>query len=302
MDEPITHLAGRDVPARTAALPLWNAAVTAGVAATEALRTFRGVPFRVDDHLDRLFASARGLDVDPPVTRDALGDVVRRVCRHNAPLTERGELRVGVFLSAGPVAAYHPDGRIDGGGPDGPPTVGVHTTPLRADRWAKRYADGVRLVIPATRQIPAACLDPRLKIRSRAHWRVAERQAHAADPDAAALLLHLDGTVAETTTGNVLAVRGDTLLSPPSGGILNGVSRDITRALGESPGLTYREVPLTPADLHAADEVLLTNTPVCLLPVVALDGTPVGGGRPGPAFRSLLAAWVREVGLDFTAG
>ena len=291
---PIAHLRGRDLPARDAALPLWDAAVTGGAAATEALRTFRGVPFRVEPHLDRLFASARGLGIEPPIARDALAGVVHRVAARNAPLAAGGEVRVGVFLSAGPVAAYHPEGVADG-----PPTVGVHTAPLGADRWEKNYVAGLRLVIPPTRQIPAACLDPRLKVRSRAHWRVAERQARGTDPDAAALLLHLDGTVAETTTGNLLVVRGRTLLSPPSAGILNGVSRDVTRELGEARGFVYREEPLTPADLHAADELLLTSTPVGLLPVVAVDGTPIGDGRPGPVFTDLLAAWVELAGVDF---
>jgi branched-subunit amino acid aminotransferase/4-amino-4-deoxychorismate lyase len=59
--------------------------------------------------------------------------------------------------------------------------------------------------------------------------------------------------------------------------------------------------PLWPADVAAADEVLLASTSPCLLPVVRLDGRPLGDGRPGPIFRQLLAAFSREVGLDIAA-
>jgi branched-subunit amino acid aminotransferase/4-amino-4-deoxychorismate lyase len=65
--------------------------------------------------------------------------------------------------------------------------------------------------------------------------------------------------------------------------------------------LSFSETPLTRTDVAAADEILLTSTPNCLLPVTRFDGLPIGGGRPGPLFGRLLAAWSRDVGLDIAA-
>ena len=160
----------------------------------------------------------------------------------------------------------------------------------------------MRLVVPPTRQIPAACLDPHIKTRSRLHWRIAARQAAAVDPAARPLLLHLDGTVAETDTGNVLSVRGTTIRTPPTAGTLAGVTAAVTRALAAGLGYDWREEPLTVDDLCAADECLMTSTTPVLLPVVRVDGRPVGGGAVGPAFGELRAAWGRLVGAELSSG
>lgn len=285
-DRPIASLGGRLLPAADACLPLDDGLVTGGAAVTERLRTFGGVPFAVDRHLDRLERSAAAAFIDLPGPREELAEAIAAVVRHNFPLLKRtggpgDELSVGLFVSAG--------------SPGGPSITGVTTTVLEAGRFAADYRDGVRLVVPATRQIPAACLDPHIKTRSRLHWRIAARQAAALDPGARPLLLHLDGTVAETDTGNVLSVRGRTISVPPLAGTLEGVTQAVTRELATDLGFHWEERPLTVADLCAGDEALITSTTPTLWPVVRIDGRPVGAGTVGPTFQELTAAWERLI-------
>ncbi|QDT14705.1 aminotransferase class IV [Alienimonas californiensis] len=286
IDEPLAYLGGRLLPAAEAALPLDDGLVTGGAAVTERLRTFGGVPFAVDRHLDRLERSAAAAFIDLPGPREELAEAIAAVVRHNFALLERtggpgDELSVGLFVSAG--------------SPGGPSVAGVTTTVLEAGRFAADYQDGVRLVVPATRQIPAACLDPHIKTRSRLHWRIAARQAAAIDPGTRPLLLHLDGTVAETDTGNVLSVRGRTIRTPPRAGTLEGVTQAVTREVATDLGFQWEERPLTVADLCAGDEALVASTTPTLWPVVRIDGRPVGAGTVGSVYRTLTTAWERLV-------
>ncbi|HEY6564517.1 MAG TPA: aminotransferase class IV, partial [Pirellulaceae bacterium] len=156
-----------------------------------------------------------------------------------------------------------------------------------------------RLVISETRQVSPRKWPPELKCRRRMHYYLAAREARARDPAARALLLDLDGFVSEASTANVFAyIQDEGFVSPLRSKILPGVTLDVLRDLAGDLGWTFRERDLLPADLCAADEVLLCSTSPCLLPVVSLDGQPIGHGRPGPAFHRLLRAFGNGVGVD----
>ena len=282
---PLASLNGRRIPFAEASLPLDDALVAGGAALTERLRTFGGVPFAVEAHLARMRAGAAAAYIPLPADFDRAGGEIAAVVRHNYELCGPGEeLGVGAFLSAG--------------SPGGGAVFGVHTSVIEPGRFSADYRNGVRLVVPATRQIPAACLSPHVKTRSRLHWRIAAEQAKAIDPAARPLLLHLDETVAECDVGNVLAVRGRTLISPPAGGILGGVTAAVTRELAAELGFAWEERPLTVPELCDGDECLLAGTTAVLLPVVRVDGAAVGSGRPGPAFAGLRGRWERHVGAE----
>ncbi|MEZ6071016.1 MAG: aminotransferase class IV [Pirellulales bacterium] len=122
--------------------------------------------------------------------------------------------------------------------------------------------------------------------------------AHS-EPGARALLLDEAGFVNETSTANIVAVCGDnTLVSPPETDVLHGISMAEVRELADRMGLEWTARPLLLDELAAADELLLTSTPYCLLPCCRLNGQPIGSGAPGPVYARLLAAWSNEVGLD----
>jgi branched-subunit amino acid aminotransferase/4-amino-4-deoxychorismate lyase len=179
------------------------------------------------------------------------------------------------------------------------PVVAMHTYPLPFRLWAEKYETGQSLVTTEIEQVPPGCWPPGLKCRSRMHYYLADRRAAQIDPAARALLLDAGGNVTEASTANIAVFRpGDGLLSPPRTKVLEGISLAEVVGLAAAQGIPAAERDLRPGDVASADEVLLTSTPSCLVPVTRLDGRPIGDGRPGPVYRRLLAAWSEEVGLD----
>jgi branched-subunit amino acid aminotransferase/4-amino-4-deoxychorismate lyase len=153
----------------------------------------------------------------------------------------------------------------------------------------------------SVRQVPDACWPVQAKVRSRLHYYLADREAHAAEPGSRAVVCHLDGRVSETSTANIAVVRHGTILTPPPSDALTGVSLRCAETLAATLGIAWQARSLTDADLTGADEILLTSTPNCILPATRFNGRAVGTGRPGPIYQSLLAAWSSLVGLDIAA-
>ena len=298
---------GRVVSRAELALPLGDAGFVLGATVTEQLRTIRGRLFLVDEHLARLQESLAVVGIVPSVTLATIGAAAEAVAAHNhaVAVAARGgstgsgpdvgpDLGLVVFVTPGDLPAQHE-------GHGSPPRVVVHTFPLAFRLWADAYDRGLSLRTVATRQVPDACWPVHAKVRSRLHYHLADREAHAAETGARAVLEHLDGRISETSTANLAVVANGVITVPPPADALGGVSLAFVRRLAERLEIPWRERSLRAADLAAADEILLTSTPSCILPATRFDGEPVGSGDPGPVFRRLLAAWSDDVGLDIAA-
>src|SRR5262249_53948442 len=141
-----------------------------------------------------------------------------------------------------------------------------------------------------------------LKCRSRMHYYLADRLAAQAEPGSRALLLDEDGFVCETSTTNVAAFFHDTgVVSPRPEKVLPGISLQVAEELASDFGIGWSHRDFRPDELTRADEVFVTSTPNCILPVTRLNGRPIGAGRPGPVFTRFLAAWNKLVGVDVAA-
>jgi len=291
---------GRFVDAVDLAVPVGDAGFVLGATVTEQLRTFHGRLFLVAEHLQRLAASLAAVGIAPGVSSDALADAAERVAASHVagddpvaggdPATS-GDVGLVIFVTPGDLPSQH-------GGRGSAPRVMIHAFPLAHVLWAHAYEQGVALRSVTVQQVPEACWPLHAKVRSRLHYFLADREAHAAEPGARAVVAHADGRISETSTANVALVVDGTVLSPPADDALPGVSLAFARRLAEREGIPWRERPLTAADLAGAAEILLTSTPSCILPATRFDGRPVGTGVPGPVYRRLLAAWSADVGLD----
>jgi branched-chain amino acid aminotransferase len=297
MPEPLAYLNGEFLPQAAAHLPLHDAGFVFGATVTDLCRTFRQQLYRWPDHLARFRRSCAATHIHLPVSDEELMRHATDLVLHNAALLGPGqELALVVFATPGPVGYY---AGLGGGVGDGPGTFGMHTFPLPFARYRRLFLEGAHLVVPPTRHVPAACVDPRVKQRSRLHWWLADREAARAEPGAIALLLDLDGHVTETAGANFLVVRAGTVLSPPPQAVLGGVSLQVVRELCDQAGIPFAERSLPLADCLTADEALLTSTPYCLAGVSRIDGTPLPW--PGPMFQKLLALWSAAVGVDIAA-
>jgi branched-chain amino acid aminotransferase len=287
MDNLWAHFNGKWISASELHVAVDDVGFLLGATVTERLRTFRHQVFRLDEHLRRLRRSLEIVRLDVEAIVPCVARAVPEfVVRNRGLITQDDDWSLTAFVTPGVAGS-------------GNPTVCVHGLPLQFQQWAEKYDAGLPVVISDIRQVPSECWPAELKCRSRMHFYLADRVAAAQRPGARAVLLDEDGYVAESTTANVLAYRaGEGLVSPPRQHILAGVSLGVVQELATRLGIPFVMRPLAVEEFRAADEVMLASTSVCLLPVVECDGTPIGGGKPGPVFHQLLAAWSELVGVD----
>ncbi|MGE0537490.1 MAG: aminotransferase class IV [Pirellulales bacterium] len=296
MSEPLVYLNGKLLPASQAHLAIYDAGVVLGATVTEMTRTFGHEPFRLDDHLARLFRALRYVRLDIGLSHAELAARSRELLTNNLPAVDpRDDLGLIHFVTAGEYATYAGSA---GGAARTTPTVCMHTFPLPWELWAKRLRQGMHLVTPSIRHVPPQCFDPKMKYRSRMHYFLADQEARLVDPEASALLLDLDGNLTETSGANFLLVERGTIVSPTLRNILPGISRATVIELAAELGIPFVERDVQVYSAINADEALVTSTPYCLLPVTKVNGVPIGDGSPGPIFRALQAAWSKRVGLD----
>lgn len=281
------YLNGRWIPDTELSIGVDDTGFLLGATVTERLRTFRGEVFRLDEHICRLKHSLEIVGLSAGAIASQVENAIKEfLARNKESLDPDDDWSIIAFATPGVPSA-------------GVPTVCVHGYPLPFAQWARHFESGVRLIVSDVMQMPSRTLPPELKCRSRMHFYLADQRAAASEPGARAVLLDEDGGVAETTTANLLVYRvGEGLISPTPKHILFGVSLGVIQEIAAQLDIPFVLRPLGLHDLLTADEALLTSTSVCLLPVVACDGQPIGLGTPGSMYRRLLAAWNELVGMD----
>lgn len=291
--ERVVSLNGSLVPEPEARISIFDSAVMLGDSLTESTRTFRHVPFRLDDHIRRLYLSLKVARVNPGVSPQELTQQTLALLDANRQLMgpdddcwivhniSRGLMKPG----PSPTQAN-------------PATIMIFTSPMDLRGWARYYTEGCHAVTSFSRAIPAQSLDARVKNRSRLFYTVADSEARLVDPDAQCVILDTDGYVSENKGGNLFAVQNGTVCTPTSENCLAGISRQTVLELASQLGIPARETRMLPYDLYTAEEVFFTSTPYCIMPATRFNGLPVGDGRVGPITQKLLAAWSQLVGMD----
>jgi branched-subunit amino acid aminotransferase/4-amino-4-deoxychorismate lyase len=293
VSEPLVYLNSEFLPASQARLPIYDAGFVLGATVTEQTRTFDRRPYRLDDHLDRFFRALHFTSIDIGCSRSELVQFAHTLIENNAALIDPGdELGLIYFATPGEYRTYAP------GPVRSAPTFCVHTFVLPYELWAAKLQCGAHLITPSIRHVPPQCIDPKMKYRSRMHFYLAEKEAQLVDTDASALLLDLDGNITETNAANFLMVACGTLMSPTTRNTLPGISRLTVIELAVELGIPFVEREIQVFDAVNANEVLLSSTPYCLMPVTRINGRTIANGQPGPIYRRLLDAWSRRVGLD----
>ena len=288
MTTPIAYFNGEWIAHDQLRLPIEDLGFQLGATIVERMRTFQSQAYRLDEHLQRLRHSLQvvGWDAERLVPEVAAATV--ELLARNAKLLAPGDdWGLAVFITPGRTTDA------------AQPTVCVRGYPLPFADWAAKFQAGVELAVVDIRQVPDNCWPSELKCRSRLHYYLADQQAAAKTPGARALVLDQDGNVGEATTANVVAhFASSGLVTPPREKVLPGVSQQVLFELADELNISHAQRDLTPVELATAAEVFLTSTSVCMLPVVRIDGQPVGQGRAGPIYQRLLAAWGEQVGVD----
>lgn len=271
---------GNVVPAEQARVSVLDNGFTFGDAVYETLRTYRGRPFHLDRHLERLRASAARLGFAAP-----FGDEV--FARQLDELLARAgneESYIRIILSRGEGDISYRFDRVTG------PTLVMVVKPFEPPP-ARDYAEGIAIVIASVRRNHPRALDPAIKSNNLLNNILAVREGQGRGA-AEAILLNDLGEVAEGASSNVFVVKGGRVSTPPlAAGILSGITRRIVLDLCGELGIPAREETLIAADLFGADEVFITSTTKEAAPVRSVDGKLVGTGRPGPVHQRILQAY-----------
>jgi branched-chain amino acid aminotransferase len=293
MPERVIYLNGQYVPESEARVSVLDRGFRWGDAVYDATRTFDGRLFKLEEHVERFFRSLRYARLDPRLDRAEIAAISEEVVRRNEPVRRAGDADylLTMQVSRGLVSGiYSPQGTV--------PTVTVYCLPLALATHARYYRDGAHVIVTATRRTPPEAVSPRAKVSNKMNHFQAEFEAKAVDPDAFALMLDTEGNIAESSGSDFLFVSNGVLRVPQRRTHLTGVSLLTAVELAEKQGLDVDEGAFTMFDLYQAEEAMLTASTYCLLPVVKVNGLPLGDGRPGPVVAGLLRAWSDLVGVD----
>ncbi|MEI7781648.1 MAG: branched-chain-amino-acid transaminase [Planctomycetota bacterium] len=280
----IIFMNDRLVPEEEARVSVFDHGLLYGDGVFEGLRSYAGRVFRLDAHLDRLWASARAICLEIPLPKETVAKAVNDTLAANK--LPDGYVRLIVTRGAGSLG-------LDPNRTKNPQVIVIADTISLYP--AEFYSQGLKIVTAATQRVQSAALSPRIKSLNYLNNIMAKLEGLRAGC-VEALMLNHKGEVAECTGDNVFVVRSGKLLTPPpDAGILEGITRNAVMELAHAAGIDCREATLTRHDLYTAEECFLTGTAAEVIPVVDIDGRAIGTGRPGPVTARLTGDFHRLV-------
>jgi branched-chain amino acid aminotransferase len=274
------YIDGEWFPRESARISVFDHGLLYGDGVFEGIRVYSRRIFRLDAHVQRLYASARALALRVPMQADAMASLVREAVARNH--CENGYVRLVVTRGAGELG-------ID---PRSCPRASVIVIVTDVSVYARDlYAHGIRVITSATRQVSHDAVDARIKSLNYLKNILGKIDADNAGAHEA-ILLNGAGFVAECTADNLFVVQRGRLLTPsPRDGALEGITRAAILQLACDAGIAAGEERLTRFDLYTADECFVTGTGAEVMPVATVDGRPVGEVVPGPVTRRLSDAF-----------
>ncbi len=291
------YLSGELVAEADAKISIFDSAVMLGDTVTESTRTFRHIPFKLKQHIDRLYQSLKVTRIDVGMSAEQMMELTLDVLKQNeACYGPEEDCWIVHNISRGlSIAGADPTVQ------SGQATVMIFTQPMDLRSWASFYSKGCHAVTAMSRIIPSQSLDARIKNRSRLAYTLAEMEVKLVDPLAQGVILDIDGNIAENKGSNLFCVQKGKLLTPTTDNCLAGISRETVLELADQLGIETHQCRLQPYDFYTADEIFFTSTPYCMMPATKFNGLPVGDGKVGEITRRLLNAWSELVGLDIVA-
>lgn len=267
---------GKYCSERDAKVSVFDHGLLYGDGVFEGIRAYHGRVFRLKEHIDRLFYSAKAILLELPMSHAALMKATVETCRKNN--IRDGYIRLVVTRGVGTLGLN-------------PNRCKKPSVIIIADKIQlyppEFYQRGLDLItVPTTRNLHSA-LNPAIKSLNYLNNILAKIEANNAGVEEA-IMLNAEGFVAECTGDNVFIVKNGALSTPPlSAGALYGITRQAVIELAEEAGLKVSEPNLTRYDLFNADECFITGTAAEIVPVVKIDGRVIGNGKPGAVTRRL---------------
>jgi branched-chain amino acid aminotransferase len=274
------YIDGKYYDEKNAKVSVFDHGLLYGDGIFEGIRVYSGRVFKLKEHIDRLFYSAKAILLTLPLTHAEIMRAAVATCRRNK--VHNGYIRLVVTRGIGTLGLN-------------PKSCKKPSVIIIADKIQLYpqgyYRNGLEIItVPTVRNLHSA-LNPAIKSLNYLNNVLAKIEANNGGCEEA-IMLNAEGFVSECTGDNVFIVKAGQLLTPPlSAGALYGITRSVVMELAKESGLVVGEPNLTRYDLFNADECFLTGTGAELIPVVKIDGRVVGTGKPGLATARLVTKY-----------
>ncbi|MCM3759734.1 branched-chain-amino-acid transaminase [Alkalihalobacillus oceani] len=284
MAEQWIYLNGEFVEKEDAKISVYDHGFLYGDGVFEGIRVYEGNVFRLKEHLDRLYDSAKSIMLEIPQTKEEMTGVLIETLRKNE--LQNAYIRLVVSRGVGNLG-------LDPSSCSNPQVIVI------AEELAlfpkELYESGLEIITVATRRNRPDVLSPKVKSLNYLNNILVKIEASLAGVSEA-LMLNDQGYVAEGSADNVFILKGNTLSTPPGYvGALEGITRNAIIEIATELGYTVKQEPFTRHDVYTADEVFLTGTAAEVIAVVKVDGRQIGDGYPGKETNRLLEAFRTRV-------
>ena len=241
----------------------------------EGMRVYSGKVFRLREHIDRLYDSARSILMEIPLTPDAMVKAVEQTVKANG----KPDAYIRLVISRGPGSLGLDPRKCE-------PQVIIIVDDIQLYPH-ELYDNGLEIITASTIRNHPNALNPRIKSLNYLNNIVAKIEAIRAGC-LEAIMLNTKGEIAECTGDNIFVIKRGVLKTPPTdAGILEGVTRNAVLELARGADIPTQETALTRHDVYTADEVFLTGSAAEVIAVVKVDGRVIGNGKPGSMTRQL---------------
>ena len=271
------YIDGKYYDEKNAKVSVFDHGLLYGDGIFEGIRAYNGRVFRLREHIDRLFDSAKAILLEIPISHAAMMKAVVDTCRKNK--LRDGYIRLIVTRGKGTLGLN-------------PNRCKAPSIIVIADKIQlypqELYERGMAIVTVATTRNLSNAVNPAIKSLNYLNNILAKIEANNAGVEEA-IMLNSEGFVAECTGDNIFILKGGRMMTPPlSAGALYGITRGVVMDMARESSIPVSEPNLTRYDLFVADECFLTGTGAELIPVTKIDGRVIGTGKPGPVTRSLV--------------
>lgn len=285
VDGLLIYIDGKYYPKSEAKISVYDHGFLYGDGVFEGIRAYHGIVFKLEEHIDRLYASARAIMLDIPLTKKEMIDAVIETLKKNSLLEDA---YVRLVVSRGPG-----DLGLD------PRKCTKPTIIIIADRiklhGGNAKEEGLTAIISWVKRDPVDATTHEVKSLNYLNSIMAKIEANSANVDEA-ICLNKQGFVCEGVAENIFIVSGGVIVTPPtSTGALRGITRNAAIQIAKRLGYTVIKKEITPADLFLADEVFFTGTAAEIVPVKEINKRTIGNGRPGPITIRLMEEYHRLV-------
>lgn len=276
----LIYFNGKFVPKNEARTSIYDHGFLYGDGVFEGIRAYNGRIFRLDEHLDRMYDSAKAIALDIPLSKDEMKKAIIETLKKNRlkdayirPIVSRGDGDLGLDPRKCPK-----------------PNIFIIT-----QEWGAMYGDlyekGLTAITVGIRRNAPEAMPPNIKSLNYLNNILAKIEANIKGGDEA-IIFDVHGNLSEGSGDNIFVVKNDRIITPPTLNNLRGITRAAAIELAVKEGIPVAEINMGFFDLYTADEVFVTGTAAEIAPVTKIDGRQIGDGKPGKITRRLMAAFL----------